>query len=210
MGLIAKETGGSKYPPVPQDLHHAICYAVYDLGTHPFEYQGRAKIAHKLVIIFELPEIRIDIERDGESKNLPRAISKQYTLSLHEKSKLRKDLQGWRGKVFTPEELEGFDIGKLLGVNCLIQVLHNTKDGKTYANISSIMPLPKGFEKRTAENPIKFFSFEEDGKEIPEGTPEWIEKLIKESQEWKGESTGASEHTPEDNPPPPDDDDIPF
>ena len=207
MGLIARETGGSKYPPVEQGLHHAICYATYDLGTH-FDDKWN-KSAHKIVIIFELPEERIDIEKNGESLNLPRAISKKYTLSLHEKSKLRKDLESWRGRVFTQEELEGFDVSKLLGVNCMVQVLHSTVDGKTYANITAITSLPKGFEKRNAENPLAYFSLEEDGKELPDSMPEWIQKIIKESDEWVGK--GTKEAPPSnDNPPPPGDDDIPF
>jgi len=37
-------------------------------------------------------------------------ISKRYTMSLGEQSTLRKDLESWRGKKFTPEELQGFDL----------------------------------------------------------------------------------------------------
>ncbi len=203
MGLTAKETGGSSFSPLPQGLHQAICYAIYDLGTHYSDKFGKS--AHKVLICFEIPEERIDVERDGVEVNLPRAISKQYTLSLHEKSVLRKDLQSWRNKVFTAQELEGFDLTKLLGVNCMLQVLHTVKDGKTYANIATVTPLPKGFEKKSTENQQTFFSFE-DEMGIPEHAPAWVQEIIKESDEWKN---GSGVSNGEQYGPSPDDD-IPF
>jgi len=84
--------------------------------------------------------------------------------------------------------------------------LHTVKDGKTYANIASITPLPKGFTKQPPENPIRFFSFE-DSTEIPEGTPPWIIEIIKESKEWnsgQSEQNGTYESVGSD------DDSIPF
>ena len=201
MGLIAKETGGSKFPPIEPGMHHAVCYGIYDLGTH---YDEKfKKYNRKVVILFELPEERIEIEKDGATKSLPRATSKKFTNSLHSKSILRGVLQSWRGKPFTAEELEGFDLVKLLGVNAMVQILHNEKG---YAYIATITSLVKGFEKRTPENPLAFFSFEED-KDIPEQTPEWLVKEIQASSEWTDKN---SNHAPSDNPPPPGDDDIPF
>ncbi len=47
---------------------------------------------------------------------------------------------------------EGFDIEKLVGKNCLINIVHNTKGDKTYANISGVMALPKGTEQMIPEN----------------------------------------------------------
>ena len=41
------------------------------------------------------------------------------------------------------------------------------------------------------ENPLKFFSFEE-GTAVPDGTPEWIMNLIRESEEAKHDA-GYSE-----------------
>ena len=209
MGLTASETSGTSFNPVSEGMHHAICYSIFDLGTqHNPVFDSRAR---KVLIVWELPEERIDIEKDGEEKNLPRAISKQYTLSLHEKSNLRKDLESWRGKAFTSAELAGFDVKNLLSVNCMLQVIHKTKNEKTYANITSVVSL-YGKEKRTPENPIRFFSFEED-MEIPEGTPEWVEKLIKVSDEWQVKMNPKSEESyiSEDTPPlDAYEDDVPF
>ena len=203
MGITAKDPGGSgDYTPVDEGMHRAVCYSVYDLGTHYQEAYG--KNVHKVLIIWELPDERIDIERDGKMLNLPRAISRRFTLSLHKKSDLRKTLESWRGKTFTPEELKGFDLTKLLGVNGTIQVLHNKVGEKTYANIINVVPLMKGMEKIQPENPMKYFSFEESTN-LPDGIPDWISEIIKSANEWGGNETQNY-----DEPPPYDDSEIPF
>ncbi len=176
MGLIAKDKGGGDFTPIPEDLHLAICYGIWDIGTQFSEKYGKS--IHKVVIVWEIPGCRGTF--DG--KNLPRAISKRYTLSLHKKADLRKDLESWRGRKFSDEELKGFDIKKLLGVSCQIQVLHSKVDDKIYANIAAITKAPTG-TKLTPENAMKFFSFEEN-MPIPDGTPEWIVDLIKQSEEF--------------------------
>ena len=209
MGLIAKvPTGNGNYEPVPEGLHHAVCYRVTDLGTHATPWDTMVR---KVLVSWELPQERIDFERDGVSENLPRVISKKYTLSLHDKANLRRDLENWRGKKFTAQELTGWDLKKIIGANCFLQVLHKeTKEGRTFADVSSIVGLPKKTEKLNPENETAFFSFD-DGGDIPEDTPEWITTLIKESVEWQ-------QRQGRDTDPPPEEavqtteegDDIPF
>jgi len=182
MALIARDKGGGDFTPIPEDLHLAICYGIWDIGT---QFSERwEKSIHKVVVVWEIPSCRGEFEKDGKMENLPRAISKRYRISLHKKADLRKDLESWRGKKFTEEELKGFDLKRLLGVPCQIQVLHNKVDEKIFANIAAITKAPTG-TKLSPENPLKFFSFE-DGMEIPTGTPQWITDLIKNSEEYKG------------------------
>lgn len=206
MGLTATDTT-KKYPPTPEGIHKAVCYAVYDLGTH---YDDKwNKYNRKIRIMWELPEERIDMDKDGESISMPRGISREYTLSLHKKSNLRADLESWRGKSFTKEELDGFDLKKLIGVNCMIQVFHN--DTGEYANVKTVVPLMKGMESTEPENPVRFFSFE-DQTEVPEGTVEWVAKIIKESDEYR-DAHETQVHSSEAEPPEDGsmlDDKIPF
>lgn len=202
MPILASDKGGG-FDPIPEGLHYAICTAVYDLGTQFSEKFGKS--SRKVLIQWELPEERIDIEKDGEKLNLPRATSKQYTLSLHEKALLRKDLESWRGRSFTEKELAGFDILVLAGIPCMLQIIHKKKDAKVYANIVTITPVPKGMPKKQPENPIRTFSIDDD-KCMPEGMPEWIQNIIKESEEYRDKEYCSSN----DDPPPPGDDDIPF
>jgi len=79
----------------------------------------------------------------------PYTVSSRYTASLHEKSRLRADLQSWRGRAFSAEELAAFDLEKLIGVGCLLNVVHTARNGKQYADIVAIMPLPKQTPKLT-------------------------------------------------------------
>lgn len=208
MSLIAKTNGndGGDYEPAPQGMHHAICYRVYDLGV---QYNDKfQKSQPKVLIVWELPGVRIDIEKDGVNQNLPRSISKEYTLSLHEKAILRHHLESWRGKAFTPEEEWGFDISKLLGVNCMLQIIHNVTPTKTYANITNVLPLMKPEDKKNPENELKIFTFD-NGFDIPENTPNWIKGKIMESEEWQRKfSNNGYSDVPVGTPPP--DDGIPF
>ena len=122
-------------------------------------YEG--KVQHKVVVAWELDQ---RIENPESEYNGKRFVqSKRYTMSLHEKSSLRKDLESWRGRAFTAEELQGFDLEKLIGACCLMSIVHAEKDGKTYANLSAIMALPKGTEKLAVET--------------PPDAPEWVRKL---------------------------------
>jgi hypothetical protein len=197
MGLKAKATGGD-FKPIPEGVYVSTCYAVIDLGTHVSDKfkdkLGQFKAQRKVLFQWEVPEERIDVDRDGKTINLPRAISRKYTLSLHEKAELRKMLEAWRGKAFTAEELEGFDVKAVLGASCQIQVVHeHGEDGKVWANVGAIMALPKGTAKPKAENPLTFFSFDDwDKREesIPV-VPEWIEKIIGESEEFKAARVAA-------------------
>ena len=191
MGIVAKDGGGIS--PVPEGLFQAVCWAVYDLGTQFSEKWN--KTARQALIIWEIPEERIEVEKDEKKVDLPRVVSKRYTLSLGDRALLRKDLESWRGKKFLPEELSGFDITKLVGVNCMIQIIHTIRDGKTYANISSIVPLVKGMEKLLPENKTRIFSMA-DGDSIPEDTPQWIIDLIKSSAEYKGRGDDAEGGVP--------------
>lgn len=220
MALTAKDKGGIDLPPCPSGMHHAICYGVVDIGTQPAF--GKFPSRRKVVILFEFPELRIQLpdKKDPSKKlDLPRALSIKETLTLASKGNLRPILEGWRGRVFTPKELEGFDLKNVIGANALVNVIQEAKDGKTYANISTINPLPTGMQRRKGELPTTFFSFEEVavGKAInlPEGLPQWVTGLIMQSDEYitrsqqvgqpprasEGESRQADA---------PDEEDVPF
>lgn len=181
MSLIAKE--GTSLPPIPEDVYQGICYAIYDIGTQFSEKFG--KTSHQCIIIWEIPSVRIEMEKDGAKIDLPRVVSKKYSVSLGEKSHLRRDLQSWRGKAFSADDLAGFDISRLAGANCMIQIVHKTESGKTYSNIASILPLYKGIPPKKPENPVIVY---EVPNPIPEGAPKWIAELISQCAEFKNEA----------------------
>jgi hypothetical protein len=125
----------------PAGSHVAICYRVIDLGTQLVEYKGESKKQHKIMLGWELPNELMTI---GDNQGKPFSIHKRYTFSSSDKSNLKKDLESWRGVPFTKDDYGRFDIFKLIGVPCMIGIVHAESNGKTYSNITSIMRLPKG------------------------------------------------------------------
>lgn len=153
MAILATDTGGGgDFTPVPQGTHFAVCDQVVDLGKQRITSAMYGEsIKHQVYIRWQIPAERVEWEKDGEKQEGPAVIGKTYTLSLGDKANLRKDLQAWRGKPFTPDELRGFDIAKLLGAPATITVTHTEKDGRTYANVASLGGIPKGMDKPKAE-----------------------------------------------------------
>ena len=175
----------------PEGSYQGVCYAVYDIGTRVSDYKGKERDQHEIVIIFELPSLRIEYDKDGEKLEGPRVISLRNTFSMSEKANLRKHMETWRGKSFTDLEAADFDFEKLVGANAIIQVMHKTKNnGDVSAIIGSITTPLKEMEPKKPENPKSFFSFyaphvDDQGVHFPENMPEWVQNEIKESFEYK-------------------------
>jgi hypothetical protein len=133
MAFIVSE--GSSFTPCPAGPHSAVCVDVIDIGMLPNTFKD-GRMQRKCRIVWQVAEQK----DDGK----PYLVQKQYTASLHEKAALRKDLESWRGRPFTKEEAAGFDVELLIGVTCLLNVQHVERAGSTYANVTSLMRLPKG------------------------------------------------------------------
>jgi hypothetical protein len=131
----------------PAGTHKAICYRVIDLGTQDTSFQGQAKKQHKIMVSWELPDEKMS---DGR----PFTISQRYTWSMSEKATLRKHLEAWRGVKFVDSDFgpNGFNIKKIVGLGCLLTIIHNERDDKTYANIISISKAMKGMEMPAPSN----------------------------------------------------------
>lgn len=202
---------GSDFSPPPEGNHVAVCFRVVDLGTQETSFKGEAKRAHQILISWELPEEKMD---DGR----PFTIGRKYTYSSSTKSNLRKDLESWRGKPFEDWELGEFDIGKLLGAGCMLNVMHEERNGNTYANIKAIARLPKGLPTPTVENPPVCFSLSDRpfSRAVFEMFGERLREIIAKSPEYRSAVEGRN---PRDEPPPANegdyggrdlDDEIPF
>ena len=140
--IIASAGTTFNIPPHPEGQFAAKCIDIVDLGMVEMTWQGQTRRKHRIFLRFFCGQYFED--ESGERR--PLWIDKYFTLSLHENSALRPFLEAWRGRKFTEEELRGFNVAKLLHADALIQVSHNITPEKTYANIDSIMRLPKGME----------------------------------------------------------------
>lgn len=184
MALIAKEkSGGSSFSPIEAGTYPARCCGVIDLGLQHIEWQGQHKDQEKVMLMFELPTERIEVE--GEDK--PRWLSVRYTVSLNEKAGLRKALDAWRGKPMTAEELKGFNIGCLLNAPCMLTVVNKEgANGNLYANIGGISKPMKGIPIPELESEPLLFDMEaDDAEDVFQKLPEWVQNIIEESVTWK-------------------------
>ena len=190
MSLIAKSTvgGSSTFTPVPPGMHLARCYRIVDLGTQKTEYMGNVKNLHKVMFQFEVHSEDAQGEPLLTSKGDPMTVSKNYTVSLAEKSNLRKDLQSWRGKDFSSDELKGFELKNVLGQWAMLSVVEAHRDGNTYTNIANINPVPASMKKNglpEGKNELKLFSIEDADLELFESFSDNLKNKIRLSPEWE-------------------------
>lgn len=147
MSIMAKENR-REWTPAPEGLHCAVCCDVIDLGLVKTEWGDKPKVR----LVFELGLFSEDgteqFSPDFPDEDRRYIVRRDFGLSLSEKSTLRPFLESWRGRKFTKEELAGFDLERLIGVNCQLQIIHNITDqGRTFANIQAAVPLGRGMEK---------------------------------------------------------------
>lgn len=114
------------------------CVDTINLGEKVQDFPGtKPYLAPTCALVFRTGEINEDT---GEFID----IAKEYTVSMGAKANLRKDLEQWRGKAYTPEQIEaGVPLDKLTGNHALLTVSHRTSGkGRTYANITAIVGIP--------------------------------------------------------------------
>lgn len=202
---ITATSSGFKKELIPAGSYVARCYSMVHIGTNTETILGVDKRMNKVRITWELPtELR---DFDGTMK--PIAISKEYTLSMHEKATLRKDLENWRGKGFTDEQAKNFDITVLLGIPCILSIVHETnQSGFEYAKIGGISGLIKGMECPVQVNPSFEFNFTDKfSMEKLESFPDFIRDKIKTSEEYIELVMGKNDSTPDTGQ---ETDDLPF
>ena len=184
MSIIATTNSAPK-ELIPAGNYIARCYQMLQIGHVKEVIQGEVKTLNKVRIGWELPtETKVFSQEKGEQ---PFVISEEYTLSMHEKSNLRKVLASWRGKEFSEEEAKKFDISKLLGKPCMLNIIHKpSKDGsKEYEEIGSISPLPKGFECPAPVNAYQILDYENFDFDVLNKLPDFLKTMVQSSQEFK-------------------------
>ena len=156
----------------------ARCYSVVHTGTREYDYQGQKKTSDNIRISFEMPtELEIFNPKKGAQ---PFTISKSFNLSLAPSSHLRPFLVSWRGIPFTEEELLSFNVAKLVGVECLINIIK----GKEKRAIAGVSKLPKGMFCPAAINPPLIYSVNHHDQSIFDSFPEFLKTEIMNSKEF--------------------------
>jgi len=185
MAIIATSSGSASFEPIATGNYPARCYSMVHIGTVEETILGEKKVLNKVRITWELPtELKVFKEENGEQ---PCVISKEFTLSLHEKATLRNFLKNWRGKDFTDEEAKSFDIEKLVGAPCMLNITHKTKkDGSgVYAEIGSVSAMPKGFVCPEQINQSFVFTYDDFDEVKFNSLPEFMRNKMVNSSEYK-------------------------
>lgn len=204
---LTVSAGSGDFQIPPAGNHLARCYRIIDLGTQKTIWKGVEKAMKKVMLTWEL---------HGEDENggplmtddgRPLIISKRFTPSLGPKASLRAFLVSWRGKQFTDDELMGFKLDAIIDKWCMISISHESKDGKTFANVSSVSGVPSAIKKAglpDGVNPAIMFDIDEPDMEIYESMTDYLKELIAKAPEWQMR-TGQHSAPKADM-----DDDIPF
>jgi hypothetical protein len=201
VSISVSESGGNdrEYKVLPSGPHNGVCQLIADLGLQETPYGDK----HKVYFRFEVPGERIQYEKDGVEYDVPMSIGATYTLSLNERANLRKFLEAWRGKQFTKEELEGFELTNLLGKPVMLIVTNKIdKEGKTRAYIDTATRASG--EVKGESEPQAF------GPSSPDldQAPNWIQEAIGKGRQ-RAVADEAKSHVSEPDVPVTDDD-IPF
>lgn len=216
MSFIAKDSGGGDFKKVPAGVHIGRCFKLIDLGTQEETYEGETKLLPKVCVYWELSGEEEDGTPLMDHEGNPMVIWQEYTMSLGKKAKLRAALESWRGRQFTDEELKGFDVSKLIGAYCMVNVTHKTSQasGKTYAQVSSLTPLPAALRnnKPPAHYSNVVFSVDAFDQKVFDTFHDKLKERINASLERRGVSRADASQSASafDDVPPPTDDDIPF
>lgn len=134
MAIYVSETG-TEFTPAPAGTHQGVCVDVVDLGLVKTQWGEKRMVR----VVWQ-----IDETMDTGKRFI---VQRRYTASLNEKAALRHDLEAWRGRPFTADELKQFDVENVLSANALLNIVHQTKEGKTYANVKSLSPILKTMTK---------------------------------------------------------------
>lgn len=206
MPIIATSEGGSSFQPIESGTYPARCIAMVHIGTITEDFKGQPKTLNKIRVTWELPtELKEFKEGEGEK---PYLLSKDFTLSLHEKSTLRAFLKSWRGLDFTEDEAKAFDVTKLIGAPCMVSITHRESGNKTYADVSGVSKVIKGFTVPPQVNPSMILTYDNFNFDDFNKLPEFVRKKMESSVEFKKISDAV--HGQQQEQKQSDNDDLPF
>ncbi len=180
-----KDRAKPKTPPVEPGVYMAVCVGVVDLGEQYSELYKN--YSNKVKFVWALPGETIEI--DGKTEE--RQLSREFSIATKKTSKLRSLLGSWNSKNYSDEEYMELDLFEQVGKACQLNVVLN--DAGEYANVDSVMPIPKGMPAPTSKT--AFFTWDMDAwdDEVFEKLPEWTKDQIKKSTQYQ------KNHAPQDS-----------
>jgi len=189
MSFFVESSGDKEFKMVPSGTHLARCYRIVDLGTQAAEWNGETKYQRKIMLGWEIHGDDDAGEPLLTDEGKPMAIFKNYTFSWSENSNIRKDLQAWRGQPWSDEEVKRFNLENILGQWCMLNVLQSPgKNGKIYANVAGISPVPGMIKKAGLPqgiNELQVFKLNEPDWDLFETFSKGLKAKIESSPEYR-------------------------
>lgn len=127
------KSNNGNFEPCPEFTGKAICVDVTPLRKQQSQFGER-----------DVFKVVFEVDMDKEDSGRYCVWSRNFTPTLNEKANLRKFLRGWFGRDLSKQELEDFDTETLIGKPAQVVVVHEHKDGETYANIVACTPDKSG------------------------------------------------------------------
>lgn len=181
--MKVKDRAKPKVPTVEPGVYIAVCVGVIDLGE---QYSEKYKnYSNKVQFVWELPYETIEVE----GKQEPKQLSREFAVATKESSNLRSFITSWNSTKYKDEEFLDLDLFDQVGKPCQLNVVLN--DSGEYANVDTIMPLPKGFPAPESNTKPIMWDMDKWDDEVFKSLPEWIQEKIKKSTQYQ------KEHAPE-------------
>ena len=176
------KSGGEDFPDAPEGLHQGVCVDVIDRGLVEFEWEGQKKKRKELVFVFQIHALDDDDKEIRRNDGKRFTASQKFTASLAKNAKLGPFLESWLGTTLSDEvREEGFEMDKLIGRNAQINLSHRkASNGKTYTNITGILPVPKKQAKLVPEDYVRVQ--DRPGYVPPVGSEKWEEQQAEKQQ----------------------------
>lgn len=216
-------SGGTSIPPIPAGPQLARIYGLVECGKRMKKgYQGKPpELVHEIMILVEFPGVTHTF--DEAEGPVPRTNFWKTRYSFDKKSNWRKFIETTRGVAFaTDDEAKAYNCELLLGAVCLT-VIKPSANG-LYGNVDGFqVPIDVTTKKRYTlpamfNTPILYSVSEHDdyftgkslerkatdGKAIKiecagfQALPAWLDKYIRDSEEWKAIENPPAERKSED------------
>lgn len=166
-------------------VYFAVCIGVIDLGE---QYSEKFKnYSNKVQFVWELPSETIEV--DGKQE--PKQLSKEFAIATKKNSGLRTFISSWNSKAYTDEEFQEVELFDQIGKACQLNVV--ISESGEYANVDSVMPIPKGFTAPESSTTPILWDMDNWNDEVFKTLPEWVQDKIKKSTQYQ------KEHTPTDS-----------
>jgi len=183
--MKVKDRARPKVPTVEPGVYFAVCIGVIDLGE---QYSEKFKsYSNRVQFVWELPSETIEV--DGKQE--PKQLSKEFAIATKKNSGLRTFISSWNSRAYTDEEFQEVELFDQIGKACQLNVV--LSESGEYANVDSVMPIPKGFTAPESSTTPILWDMDNWNDEVFKALPEWVQDKIKKSTQYQ------KEHTPTDS-----------